>query len=322
MERNITIIAACDRNGCIGKNGQVPWRLAEDMKIFRELTTDYPVIMGRKTYESLPSTFRPLPGRQNIVITKQNDLDYGDGVTVVQSWEYALASAEADKHIFVIGGADIFRLALSEAKRIILTSVQTTVESGDIFMSELISLTLPWHKVASVSHPQDKNNEHDFNLEVWHRQGYPMTETFYLNSSRYVDQLIRMLTIMSEGICSFCPEHITRFHKGEIVGQTNHWQVVVNGWPYEGTKVHWLIIPKEHLTDLTQISQEAWLEFGPIINNLVQAHNLTGYSVFCRSGEMKKTSATVAHLHFHLLSGQGQDDGGKPIKVKLGFDKL
>lgn len=322
MQRNITIIAACDHNGCIGKNRQVPWRLAEDMKIFRELTTGYPVIMGRKTYESLPPTFRPLPGRQNIVITRRDNLDYGDQVTIVQSLEQALVSTGAAKHIFVIGGADIFRLALPEAKRIILTSVQTTIESGDIFMPELISLALPWHKVASVSHPQDKNNEYDFNLEVWHRQDYPMAETFYLNSSRYVDQLIRMLTIMSEGICSFCPEHITRFHTGEIVRQTNHWQVVVNGWPYEGAKVHWLIIPKEHLTDLTQISPEAWLELGPIINNLVQAHSLAGYALFCRSGDMRKTSATVAHLHFHLLSGQGKDGDGKPIKVKLGFDKL
>lgn len=317
MEKLITLIVACDLKGCIGEKGHIPWRLAEDMKIFRKLTTGQPIIMGRKTYDSLPPEFRPLPGRQNIVITRESGLNYGDQVTVVHSWGQALKST-TNEHVFVIGGADIFRLALPQANRIIKTSVQT-ITAGDTFMPEIVALTTPWHKTASLSHPKDEKNEYDFNLEVWDREDRPPPETFYLNGARHLDQLVQMLIISSKGICSFCPEYLTQFHTGEIVTQNTNWQIVNNGWPYRGTSVHFLVIPKRHLTDLTQISPAEWLDLSSVIKKLVTDYSLTGYSLFCRSGNMKQTGATVAHLHFHLLSGQNEDGKGQPIKVKLGF---
>ncbi len=318
MEKLITLIVACDLKGCIGKKGQIPWRLAADMEIFRKLTIGQSVIMGRKTYNSLPPQFRPLPERQNIVITRESSLNYGNQVTVVNSWNQALEST-TNKYVFVIGGADIFRLALPQASRIIKTSVQTIIANGDTFIPEMVALTTPWHKTASLSHPKDVKNEHDFNLEVWDREDHPPPETFYLNSARHLDQLVKMLIISSKGICSFCPQYLPRFHTGGIVTQNTNWQVVNNGWPYKGTSIHLLVIPKRHLTDLTQISQIEWLDLGSIIKKLVTDHSLTGYSLFCRSGNMKQTGATVAHLHFHLLSGQNEDGEGQPIKVKLGF---
>jgi dihydrofolate reductase len=118
----IALIVAVAENGVIGRDGKLPWRIPEDMKWFRERTAGRPMIMGRKTWESFPK--RPLPGRTNIVITR--DASYkAEGAVVVTSLEAALdvARGEAPKEIIVIGGAEIYRAALPLAGRIYLTSV-------------------------------------------------------------------------------------------------------------------------------------------------------------------------------------------------------
>jgi dihydrofolate reductase len=118
----IALIVAVAENGVIGRDGKLPWRIPEDMKWFRERTAGRPMIMGRKTWESFPK--RPLPGRTNIVITR--DASYkAEGAAVVTSLEAALdvARGEAPKEIIVIGGAEIYRAALPLAGRIYLTSV-------------------------------------------------------------------------------------------------------------------------------------------------------------------------------------------------------
>lgn len=128
----IALIVAVAENGVIGRDGKLPWRIPEDMKWFRERTAGRPLIMGRKTWESFPK--RPLPGRTNIVITR--DAAYkADDAVVVTSLASALdvAAGEDPEEIMVIGGAEIYRAALPLTRRIYLTSVHGEIEGDTHF---------------------------------------------------------------------------------------------------------------------------------------------------------------------------------------------
>lgn len=129
----LVLIAAVAKNGVIGNANKLPWHLPEDLKHFKELTTGHAVIMGRKTWESLPERFRPLPGRRNIVITR-NPAYQAPGATVVHSLAEALkvgAGGTAEK-LFVIGGAELYAHALPLAKRLELTEIDAAFE-GDAY---------------------------------------------------------------------------------------------------------------------------------------------------------------------------------------------
>jgi dihydrofolate reductase len=130
----ISLIAALASNRAIGKNNELLWQLPEDMRHFRETTRGKPVIMGRKTWESLPERFRPLPGRHNIVISR-NPAFAAPGATLAGSLEDALRMAAAkgsSDEVFVIGGAEIYRQALPISSRLYLTEVEECVD-GDVF---------------------------------------------------------------------------------------------------------------------------------------------------------------------------------------------
>ena len=127
----LTLIAAVARNGVIGMENRLPWHLPADLKHFRELTSGHAVIMGRKTWESLPAKFRPLPGRRNIVVTRNGD--YGaEGATVSASLPAAIAAANGDE-AFVIGGAELYKAALPMADRLQLTEIDATYEGDTWF---------------------------------------------------------------------------------------------------------------------------------------------------------------------------------------------
>lgn len=131
---NLVLIAALARNGVIGINNTLPWHLPEDMKHFREATRGKPIIMGRKTWESLPDTFRPLPGRHNIVVSR-NPTYQADGATVVSSLTAALDAAVNADDVFVIGGAELYRQALPLARRMVLTRIEQDFEGDAHFPS-------------------------------------------------------------------------------------------------------------------------------------------------------------------------------------------
>ena len=123
----LTLIAAVARNGVIGKDNALPWRLPEDLKRFKALTMGHPIVMGRKTWESLG---RPLPGRSNIVITRDKNYRV-EGATVVHSVESALEMAQDATEVFVIGGAEIFTMTLPRANCLQLTELDADFD-GDV----------------------------------------------------------------------------------------------------------------------------------------------------------------------------------------------
>lgn len=130
MSAVISLVLAQADNGVIGANNAIPWRIPEDMKRFKAITMGKPIVMGRKTWDSFPK--RPLPGRTNIVITRDANWR-ADGAVVVHSLDAALAKARAEnpEEIAVIGGAEIYKLALPHAHRIHLTEVHLDAE-GDV----------------------------------------------------------------------------------------------------------------------------------------------------------------------------------------------
>jgi len=131
----INIIVATSENNVIGKGNDIPWYIPEDLEHFKKLTTGNTVIMGRKTYESLPKEYRPLPNRINIVITRDKTYQ-AKGCLVVNSLEDAITKADNDREIFIIGGGQIYREGLKFADRIYLTKIHKNI-SGDTYFPKL-----------------------------------------------------------------------------------------------------------------------------------------------------------------------------------------
>ena len=135
----IIIIAAVAKNRVIGKDNQLIWNIPEDMAHFKALTQGHTVVMGRKTWESLPPRFRPLPGRRNIVITRQEGY-LAEGAEVANSIEAAIALSNRDTKVYVIGGAEIYAQALSFADTLELTQVNLSPD-GDAWFPTLPAAT-------------------------------------------------------------------------------------------------------------------------------------------------------------------------------------
>jgi dihydrofolate reductase len=162
----ISIVVAASTNNVIGVNGELPWRISDDLKRFKALTMGNPIVMGRLTWESIG---RPLPGRQNIVITRQAGF-LADGCDVVASPAAALAAAGDATEIMIIGGSQIYDLFLPKAGRLHVTRVQTEID-GDAFFPSINEAD--WELVDSESHEASDANEFAFDFRTYERKDRP-----------------------------------------------------------------------------------------------------------------------------------------------------
>ena len=153
----ITLIAAASENNIIGKDNKLIWHLSDDLKHFKDLTKGHFVIMGRKTFESMP---KALPNRTNVIITRKSDYK-AENAIVVNSLEKALKVAEKDDQPFIIGGGEIYKLSIDIADRVELTRVHTSIE-GDTSFPE-INLE-KWQEVKREKRLKDEKNEYDFSF--------------------------------------------------------------------------------------------------------------------------------------------------------------
>jgi dihydrofolate reductase len=159
----VTLIVAVADNGVIGRDNALPWHLPEDLKRFKRLTLGKPVVMGRKTFESIG---KPLPGRLNIVVTR--DANYQrEGVTVVHDVDAALVAAVGAGEVMVIGGAELFRQFLPRSMRVHLTRVHGSIE-GDIHWPPLDETC--WHRTAAEEYPADERHAHAMTFELWEKR--------------------------------------------------------------------------------------------------------------------------------------------------------
>ena len=156
--KSIHAIVAIDENGAIGRQGDLLCHLPADMKHFKEVTMGHSIVMGRKTFESFPR--RPLPGRQNIVITRNDTWQY-PGVTVVHSLEEAIAVAETDT-VFIIGGAQVYEQALPLVDVLHLTRIHARWASADVFFPPVDMDQ--WLEVEREHHESDHRNAYEFDF--------------------------------------------------------------------------------------------------------------------------------------------------------------
>ena len=163
--RSVILIAAAGLDNELGKEGDLPWHLPDDFKRFKALTTGYPMIMGRKTFETFP---RPLPNRQHIIITRSRDyrVDH-PACEVVHSLEEALNAAANTEKIFIIGGGEIYRQAVPFATGIELTRVQGRFDA-DTYFPEIEEAD--WELTASETHGRDERHDYPFTYLSYRRK--------------------------------------------------------------------------------------------------------------------------------------------------------
>ncbi|HEY9384099.1 MAG TPA: dihydrofolate reductase [Gemmatimonadales bacterium] len=158
----VSLVLAMAENRVIGRAGGLPWHLPKDLQYFKKLTVDHTVIMGRKTFEEIK---QPLANRRNVVISRQPSFQ-PRGVTVVPSLEEALALGATESEVFVIGGGEIFRLALPRADRLYLTLVHAKVE-GDTYFPSFDLAT--WALEEEEHHPADEKHAYAFTFRRYRR---------------------------------------------------------------------------------------------------------------------------------------------------------
>ena len=166
----LSLVVARAANGVIGRDGDLPWRLKSDLALFKANTLGKPVIMGRKTWDSLPR--KPLPGRMNIVLTRDGSFEPTNAVvceSFLEAVQMAKEQAEDDgvDEVCVIGGRALFEMALPKAKRLYLTEVDATVE-GDVTFPEFDEAA--WTQVRREEHPAGEGDDHAFTFRVLERR--------------------------------------------------------------------------------------------------------------------------------------------------------
>ena len=157
-------IVAASENNVIGSKNELPWKLSNDFAYFKNKTWGMPVIMGRKSYDSLK---KALPGRINVVVTGKTDW-HPDGIFVVNNIKSAIEKAkESDaKEIFIIGGGEIFKQTMDIVSRIYLTRVHATID-GDTYYPEIEKDK--WNLISEQSYPADDKNNYPYTFEVWEK---------------------------------------------------------------------------------------------------------------------------------------------------------
>jgi dihydrofolate reductase len=163
--QTLAIVVAMDKNRLIGADNGLPWRLPDDMQWFVQQTMGKPVIMGRKTYESIPAKFRPLRGRHNIVLTRDENYE-APGATVVHSAQAALAAAGEVEEIIIGGGANLYVQLLPKTTRLYLTLIEAELE-GDAYFPEIEWSA--WRETFRQHHPADERHNFAFTWLILER---------------------------------------------------------------------------------------------------------------------------------------------------------
>lgn len=166
---HIAIIVGLDEHNAIGRDGGLLCRLPSDLKHFRELTTGHCIIMGRKTYESLPKG--ALPHRTNIVVTSRTEKNF-PGCIVVRSIQDALANCNDEETLFIIGGGELYRSSLHLADRLYLTRIHHTFDDADTFFPK-INLN-EWKLIHSETHKADDTHAYDYSFLTYIKQECPV----------------------------------------------------------------------------------------------------------------------------------------------------
>ena len=159
----LSIIAAMDKNRVIGKDGNLPWHISSDLKNFKKITMGKPILMGRKTHESIGEV---LPGRENIILTKKRNY-FVEGCIVKNNLDEVLSNFKKVSELIVMGGATLYEQTLDKAEKLYFTEVRACIE-GDVFFPEYDSDQ--WVEISRNCFKADENNEYDYSFTVLERK--------------------------------------------------------------------------------------------------------------------------------------------------------
>jgi len=304
---NISIIAAVAKNRAIGINNKLLWHLPDDMKHFKDTTLGYPIIMGRKTYESIGHS---LPGRKNIIVTKKKNYQAKDCI-VVHSFEDSLKCSDSTKEVFVIGGGEIYKQALSYANKLYLTIVDDKPKADTFFPKINKS---KWSLVESEFHNKDKRHKYSFTYKVYKIKNKTLQKTVDIRYAKSKGYKKILSEIEKEGVCPFCPEYF-KWHRKPILKQVGGWIITKNFKPYKNAKYHFLIINSVHKEQFKELSPNDWRAINALVNWVIKKYKIKGGALALRFGDTTYTGATVCHLHAHLIVPEVKS--GKSIAVQF-----
>jgi len=292
---SVNIIVAMDLNLAIGKEGKLPWagKLQADMERFKTLTMGHPVIMGRKTWQSIPDKYRPLPGRRNIVVTRHIGSFNTRGAEICTSLEEALNLVVEQAEVFIIGGAEIYRQTLQYADRLYVTWLNANV-SGDVFFPAIF-LVSPWVKVFAEHHTADSKNLYDY--DFWMLEKWPIVNPDNARAESYREELI---AIANSGQCPFCPGGYTLIdpsQQKDFVHENGSWLVKFNNHPLLGAEKHFTLILKAHKWRVRELNIQESGDLVRAVDWIIQRYSVRGGALFMREGDSTLTGATVGHLH-------------------------
>lgn len=297
----ISLVLAMAKNRAIGRMGELPWNVPTDMNRFRTLTKNRPIIMGSKTFESLPGG-KALPSRTNIVLTRDASKRY-EGAEVFTDLGEAIKFASTcpgGDEVMVIGGGKVFEEALPLAHRIYLTVIDTEILDADTFFPELDPIR--WESKEEGTFAKDAANEYGGTFFTYNRSGkYPVVEPSTGRNEEYRAQLQR---ILDSGVCPFCPDGET-LKEQPILRQNDTWFLKENAHPLANTMYHFLLTPHRHMAGMDELTLEEFAGLLEMRSWLKENYDMTGDAFYCRSGEPLVTGASVSHFHGHIIVPSG-----------------
>lgn len=143
-----------------------------------------------------------------------------------------------------------------------------------------------------------------------------MSNLYHLPAARSEEQKQNMIDLESRGVCIFCPEHIAEDTEPVEI-ETSHWMVKKNKFPYKSTRVHMLVIPKQHVHTMTELDEAAQIDFYNALKQCEERYSMTSYGLVARSGDMAHNAGSIAHLHIHLVVGDTENPDHEPVRVKI-----
>jgi len=300
----ISFVAAMAKNRAMGKKGDLPWNVPTDMNRFRTITRGHPVVMGSKTFESLPGG-KPLPNRANIVLSRHTDKKY-EGATVFTELGQALrfaATQPGGEEVMVIGGGQIFAQALPLAQRVYLTILDADIADADTFFPEIDEMR--WAATEEGRFEMSDQDEYGGTFLTYNRTGHsPIVEPANGRNEEYKAQLER---ILESGICPFCQNGETL--KEQLILRSNQsWWIKENAHPLAHTLYHFVITPNRHIESVDDITSAEWEDLKEMRAWVKQNYPANGDAMYVRSGEPLVTGATVTHLHYHMIVPAGLVD--------------
>jgi dihydrofolate reductase len=304
------VVAVARESGVIGNNGRLPWQgqLPSDMKRFRELTTGHTVVMGRKTWDSIPTKFRPLPDRRNIVMTRQSGFS-AEGAEVIHSFEEILKFAEGTENIFIIGGAEIYQKGLEIADQICITYVDG-IFAGDAVFPLGFEYNNWWQEKSFTQFTAGGKDVFNSRFVVYERKQF-------VNLTNARDPKYRQVLeeIRSAKVCPFCPGFLARWHKAPILKKIGSWLITDASMQiYENTRHRFLLIGERHIESFGELSSSDFYDISQLIDWVQKEFGIIGLGIVIRSGDTKFTGASVCHLHIHLVI----PEEGKYVNVPIG----